>query len=328
MKTNIFWENFECERFDPSVEVNLFKKPVLLGNQQDIQVMLDNLIKFDFTNEDTQKVYPCVNSIKKVRNYYLYQNTLIQEPSYFFKGGVCYPIEKAYYVHNVFRGNYYHFLIEELPIIIKITQYDKSNMIFCTCTPKYAESLLRQCSFSNLYIDYKPESIYKCKELFIPNPPVSGCPVKSDIQNMISVLKQKIPFLPQDNTAILLFRKEKERKILNFDSLLESLKKEFSQFNWVVFDSLDMNETIHLFNKAKVVVAPHGAGLSNMVFCEKGTLIYELMPISDPNPCYHHLAEVCEHKHHIYAVKDSGIPNFKQMEVDVEKIISEMKKDL
>jgi capsular polysaccharide biosynthesis protein len=33
-----------------------------------------------------------------------------------------------------------------------------------------------------------------------------------------------------------------------------------------------------LFNSADVIVAAHGAGLSNLVFCEPGTLVLEIFP--------------------------------------------------
>jgi capsular polysaccharide biosynthesis protein len=41
-----------------------------------------------------------------------------------------------------------------------------------------------------------------------------------------------------------------------------------------------------LFATAKVIVAPHGAGLSNLIFCKKGTKIIEIFPPTYTVPCF------------------------------------------
>jgi capsular polysaccharide biosynthesis protein len=37
-------------------------------------------------------------------------------------------------------------------------------------------------------------------------------------------------------------------------------------------------QQVNLFRSARVVIGAHGAGLSNTGFCQKGTLLYELIP--------------------------------------------------
>ena len=50
-----------------------------------------------------------------------------------------------------------------------------------------------------------------------------------------------------------------------------------------------------LFSEAEFVVAPHGAGLTNMVFAPPGTRLFELFHPQHRNICYSNLAATCGH---------------------------------
>jgi Glycosyltransferase 61 len=41
--------------------------------------------------------------------------------------------------------------------------------------------------------------------------------------------------------------------------------------------SPSLEDTMRFFNEAVMVVAPHGAGLANLVFCEPGTYVVEVL---------------------------------------------------
>jgi len=57
--------------------------------------------------------------------------------------------------------------------------------------------------------------------------------------------------------------------------------------------SLPVARQLALFRGARLVIGPHGAGLSNVVACEPGAHVYELLPGSYPNHCYNRLAQTC-----------------------------------
>lgn len=48
-----------------------------------------------------------------------------------------------------------------------------------------------------------------------------------------------------------------------------------------------------LFNRARLYVAVHGGGMSNMLFMPFQGSLLEISPHKYPNACYHFLAEVC-----------------------------------
>jgi capsular polysaccharide biosynthesis protein len=60
----------------------------------------------------------------------------------------------------------------------------------------------------------------------------------------------------------------------------------------VVLSRLTLDEQIILFRNARVIIAPHGAGLANVVFAAPGTVLYELFPSSYVNPAMNRLAQM------------------------------------
>ena len=77
----------------------------------------------------------------------------------------------------------------------------------------------------------------------------------------------------------------------NEDALLDAMRHR--GFEIVVPGALTLTEQIRVFREASVVVGPHGAGLTNIVFCEPGTIVYELVPDHYPNICFGNLALIC-----------------------------------
>ena len=59
----------------------------------------------------------------------------------------------------------------------------------------------------------------------------------------------------------------------------------------VVPGNLSLAEQIALFKQADAVIGPHGAGLTNAVFCKPGAIVYELLPEHFLNPCFSRLVQ-------------------------------------
>lgn len=71
-------------------------------------------------------------------------------------------------------------------------------------------------------------------------------------------------------------RDANRRRIVNEDELIELLSG--YGFKSYELTGLSFLEKIELFRKAKVVVAVHGAGQANLVFCDKGAEVLEIIP--------------------------------------------------
>jgi capsular polysaccharide biosynthesis protein len=74
------------------------------------------------------------------------------------------------------------------------------------------------------------------------------------------------------------------RRLPNEPALLVALRQR--DFHLVRPEQLCLGEQIALFRGANMVVGQLGAGLTNIAFCQPGTVVYELVPDHHRNPCF------------------------------------------
>lgn len=80
------------------------------------------------------------------------------------------------------------------------------------------------------------------------------------------------------------------RRVSNEDAVAALLARH--GFELVVPGALTVAEQIRAFAGAELVVAPHGAGNSNIAFCPPGATVLELLPAGNPSALYWMLANV------------------------------------
>lgn len=78
--------------------------------------------------------------------------------------------------------------------------------------------------------------------------------------------------------------KAQSRRVLNEEQVIKLLEK--FGFQSVTLDSMSIREQASLLSKASIVIAPHGSGLTNLVFCQPGTKVIELFAPYYVYPCY------------------------------------------
>jgi capsular polysaccharide biosynthesis protein len=79
----------------------------------------------------------------------------------------------------------------------------------------------------------------------------------------------------------------RNRRLVNEEEIWAQLEPR--GFEYVLAENLDFAEQVAMFANAEAVVAPHGAGLTNLVFCAPGTRVIELFP-SRTVDCYYRLS--------------------------------------
>ncbi|MCT7964993.1 tetratricopeptide repeat protein [Laspinema sp. D1] len=81
----------------------------------------------------------------------------------------------------------------------------------------------------------------------------------------------------------------RNRRLINEEEVIEFL----AQFGFepIETESLSFAEQIAVFSQAKIIVAPHGSGLTNLVFCRPGTQAIELVSPHYVRPYY---AVICQ----------------------------------
>ena len=78
------------------------------------------------------------------------------------------------------------------------------------------------------------------------------------------------------------------RKLVNEAELEPLLTR--AGFERVAMEDLDFDAQVRLMGETRVLMAPHGAGLTNMMFCAPGTQVVEIAEPRYPNPNFYALA--------------------------------------
>jgi hypothetical protein len=209
---------------------------------------------------------------------------------------------------------YYHFLTEVLPSVLEIAK----PYTIHTMGSKFAQQIFNWFNIKNT-LNFDKPTFENVKESYEQQYIECGNPSPQKIQLIRDVVCKKVSFTR--TKGILIFRRETIRRILNSSEVLDMLKRIFPTLEWVIFDTLPFDETVTLFSSASIIVAPHGAGLTNMLFSDSGVQIIEFMSLQNPNICYWHLSELLKNKYcMIPCVTENG--NFQIDIPNVEKLLT------
>lgn len=103
-------------------------------------------------------------------------------------------------------------------------------------------------------------------------------------------------------------------------------------FKKLTLSDLSFLEQVKVFASAKFIVAPHGAGLANLVFCEKGTTVVELFADGYVLPLYYDLArKVGLDYNYLVCQEDTQVSDVRQamklnISVDIEQFKAKLEK--
>jgi capsular polysaccharide biosynthesis protein len=123
-------------------------------------------------------------------------------------------------------------------------------------------------------------------------------------------------YVPCTDKTSLIVRKE--------EAIIEDVRKR--NFEVIAPGSLPLAEQISLFRGASLVVGSHGADLTNIVFCEPGTIVYELVPAHYTNACFCNLALICGLRYwaDAFASEGEGLPHVRDWEPDMAAVVERL----
>ncbi|CAI5960849.1 unnamed protein product [Closterium sp. NIES-65] len=107
--------------------------------------------------------------------------------------------------------------------------------------------------------------------------------------------------LPPDWVVVLAKRLErKPRAMLNFGEVEAEVVRRFGRERVVVFDgSLPILQARVLFLRARLYIASHGAGFTNMIFMPEKASVLEIRPHRCPTHVFNGLAAACSLRYHL-----------------------------
>jgi capsular polysaccharide biosynthesis protein len=114
------------------------------------------------------------------------------------------------------------------------------------------------------------------------------------MKHMVELLKCSLSGdFNKGNRIYVSRRHAAKRRIKNEETVLEVLKA----FGFYILETEDLSleEQISIMNHVDIFVSAHGAGLTNMIFCKKGTKIFELcLKNQILDKCYFNLANAMD----------------------------------
>ena len=94
-----------------------------------------------------------------------------------------------------------------------------------------------------------------------------------------------------DGYERIYIRRSGARCVINFDELGTLLHHR--GFRIVSFENMAFDEQISIMRAARYVIAEHGAGVSNVMFCRNGARLLEMFNAFGAQPAHWALASLC-----------------------------------
>lgn len=103
-------------------------------------------------------------------------------------------------------------------------------------------------------------------------------------------ISRTVPWPPNAAEEIYVARTDTgNRVVANEAELIDVLQREGVRV--IVPGTLSVSDQIAAFRAARLVIGPHGAGLSNLVFCRGASFFYELLPRHYPSILFNRIAQ-------------------------------------
>ncbi len=202
-------------------------------------------------------------------------------------------------------NNYFHWMVDALPQLelLRLGGVDLSSVdkfILGKYSSSFQKETLRYLGISNEKIlpASQPPYKIKAKEIIVPQPTwIIPSPDILRVPKFACDFLRKT-FIKKNFTKslskyqrIYIKRSGYRRVITNENQVIEFLSN--YGFNSVSMESMTVGQQASLLASAEVVVAPHGAGLTNLVFCSPGTKVIEIFSPVCVRNCYWVLSNSC-----------------------------------
>ena len=172
---------------------------------------------------------------------------------------------------------YSHWLIEELPRLLALgPTASVATKIIAHAEQPFARAALALHGWRGEVIEPKRYAHYVCEELLVPSLPGSEGRTTPEVVRRVRAFVapwHDASAGPRGERIYISREQARRRRVVNEEDLWTQLERR--GFVKLRLEELTWREQINVFRRAKVVVAPHGAGLANLVFCSVGTRVVE-----------------------------------------------------
>lgn len=240
-----------------------------------------------------------------------------QHPDFQFKLRRCF--EKMPYipmevVSLIIDGpkNIYHWLFDALPRLHLVEKFGVlPKVIYTDATRPFVKQSLEKIGLKDSYIlDAAQLPSIQAQTLITPSYVLYGGKSFKPVIPMWALqwIRSKLGVhktLPGGRKVFISRQDASYRFLKEEDAIFSQLQKR--GFERHTLSTMSLDEQIELFASSSYVIAPHGAGLANMVFCEPGTCILELFHPGFVQDCYWQIASALGLRYYCLTGIEEGI---------------------
>jgi hypothetical protein len=193
-------------------------------------------------------------------------------------------LSRAAYVFSGFPGNrnYAHWLVDMVPALLSASAdlgAYSSPILFPKVRYRYQLDTLNLFPEIKARLIYLSDSSIACIDTLVIGPHLLRDPGHFPTPAIIDAALQikdrlGIQSAKRFRRIYISRRDSSARRMLNEEDLIETLCK--YGFEIVSLSDLSFESQVRLFSEAVIVVASHGAGLANLIFCSPVTFVLEL----------------------------------------------------
>lgn len=236
-----------------------------------------------------------------------------------FKPVRKYRLQNALIITSRWSENYYHWMTE---IIARLSLVDKVNhnidtIVINHMVNQFQKDTIRFLNLNKKIVETKRNHFFEVENGIIPQLE------NIDSYRVFYLRKVFKNLMVKDATQYVYISRvnSKSRKIINeteFDNVLKRLGIKNIRLEFENFE-----QQVRLIHNAKLIISPHGAGLTNLIFAQPGTKVIEFIPEKRFSKHFIKISSILNLTHIIIRYKGDSKHNFK---VNVEKFESFIRK--
>lgn len=171
---------------------------------------------------------------------------------------------------------YYHALMDDLPQVLHAMDYrPDSRILISRKHPRYIDGMLSFLDIDDSKIVQTDRPVRAETCVFVPKLSRLSFIRTCDLKRLRSALLERLPESPAVERVYISRRGTTLRAFSN-EAELEAVLKTRG-FEVVRFEDLGFSEQLQKIRSARLIVAPHGSGLANIIVAHEGTSVIEIM---------------------------------------------------
>ena len=296
---SVFRDQGESKKF-PKAHLCFFKNARIV-NENGVVISYDNKVFADFTSELG----------KPIEEYEVFKS-YINKPQFRKE---CLATITSTDIHG-----YFHWIFESLPRLKLLEEVidEIDYLIVPFNLKKFQLDTLNHLGFSEgKLLKLKDGNHLQCDKLYVPSLPIGSA---SWSKWACDFLRES--FIPEDvaepHRLIYISRNDAlYRKIINEEEVEDYLQE--IGFEILQMSELPFLEQVKICAEARIIVGPHGAGLSNTVFCQNAKILEIFSP--SYNVSFRILANQCGNEYYYLLGEDepgNSPPPWRNFRVDMK----------